>query len=430
MPTDIKCPNCGHSFPMEDAVAEEYKKDLRERMQKFVGEKEREFQKKTEDFTRRERELLEQSQQQQVVFATKLDEERRRIQAATEQTLRKSITSDFENKLRLLEDANKDSEEKLRTSRQKELEFLKKEQDLKNKEAELELSVQRLLQEERTRLSLEIRQLESQKTAAKETEYQLKLKELEKQLDDQKKLASEMERRAEEMKRKAEQGSMQLQGEVQELALEDLLRTAFPFDDITEVGKGVRGADCILTIRNNHGQECGKIIYESKRTLTFSLDWIEKLRADMRSQGADVAVIVTQTLPKDMNGFGEKEGVYICSFAEVRALTQVLRNGVIQLFNAAKTHENTGDKMHLLYTYLTSNEFGEQWKAIREGFLSMRQSIQRERDAMERLWKAREKQLEKVLLNVAHVRGSIEGIAGKDAIDINLLEDGADELPL
>ena len=414
MPTDIKCPNCGHSFPMEEAVAEEYKKDLRDRMQTFIREKEREYQKKAE--------------QQDALFAGKLDEERRRIQSITEQSLRKSITGDFENKLRLLEDANKDNEEKLRTSRQKELEFLKKEQDLKNKEAELELSVQRLVQEERTRLSEEIRQLESQKTAAKETEYQLKLKELEKQLEDQKKLAAEMERRAEEMKRKAEQGSMQLQGEVQELALEGLLRASFPFDTVTEVGKGVRGADCILTIRNTHGQECGKIIYESKRTLTFSLDWIEKLKADMRSLGTDVAVIVTQTMPKDMNGFGEKEGVYICSFAEVRALTQVLRNAVIEIYKVAKTQENTGDKMHLLYKYLTSNEFGEQWKAIREGFLSMRQSIQREREAMERLWKAREKQLEKVLLNVAHVRGSIEGIAGKDAIDINLLEDSSDEM--
>jgi hypothetical protein len=428
MPTEIKCPNCGHAFPMEEAVAEEYKQELRDQMLIFKKEKEKELQKRQDEFGRREQELLQQSRQQEEIFAGRLEEERRSIQATTEQSLRKSITNDYEYKLRLLEDAQKDNEEKLRASRQKELEFLKKEQDLKNKEAEIELSVQRLLLEERTRLTEEIRQLESQKVAAKETEYQLKLKELEKQLDYQKRLAGEMERRAEEMKRKAEQGSMQLQGEVQELALEELLRTGFPFDTVAEVGKGVKGADCILTIRNNYGQECGKIIYESKRTLTFSQDWIEKLRADMRSQGAGVAIIVTQTLPKDMNGFGEKEGVYICSFAEVRALTQVLRNGVIQIHNLAKTHENTGDKMHLLYSYLTSNEFGEQWKAIREGFLSMRLSIQRERDAMERLWKAREKQLEKVLLNVAHVRGSIEGIAGKDAIDINLVEDGEDEL--
>jgi hypothetical protein len=256
----------------------------------------------------------------------------------------------------------------------------------------------------------------------------MRLKELEKQLEDQKKLAIEMERRAEEMKRKAEQGSTQLQGEVQELALEDLLRSTFPFDEISEVGKGVRGADCIQTVRNTHGQECGKIIYESKRTQSFSPDWVEKLKADMRSQGAMVAVIVTHAMPKDMDHFGEKNGVWICSFAEVKALSHVLRDGIIRVSHAAKSQANKGDKMHLLYDYLTSTEFGEQWKAIREGFLSMKQSIQRERDTMERLWKAREKQLEKVLLNAAHIRGSIEGIAGKDAIDIDLLEDDASEL--
>ncbi|HXO76964.1 MAG TPA: DUF2130 domain-containing protein, partial [Puia sp.] len=136
----------------------------------------------------------------------------------------------------------------------------------------------------------------------------------------------------------------------------------------------------------------------------------------------------TQAMPKDMNSFGERNGVWICSFAEVKALAYVLRDGVIRIFNAARSQENKGDKMHLLYDYLTSTEFGEQWKAIREGFLSMKQSIQKERDTMERLWKAREKQLEKVLLNAAHVRGSIEGIAGKDAIDVNLLEEEDDLL--
>ena len=207
-----------------------------------------------------------------------------------------------------------------------------------------------------------------------------------------------------------------------------MLRAAFPFDSIGEVGKGVRGADCIQTVRDTHGQECGKIIYESKRTQSFSPDWVEKLKADMRNQGAIVAVIVTQAMPKDMESFGEKNGVWICSFAEVRALSYVLRDGVIRIFNAAKSQQNKGDKMHLLYDYLTSSEFSEQWAAIREGFMSMKQSIQRERDTMERLWKAREKQLEKVLLNAAHVRGSIDGIAGKDAIDINLVGDAEDDL--
>ena len=406
---------------MEEAVTEEFKQELREQMVQYKKEKDQELVKKQDEFARREADLLQSSQRQEAVYNKKLEEERSRIQQTTEQTLRKSIGTDFENKLRLLEDANKDNEEKLKTSRQKELEYLKKEQELKNKEAELELSVQRRLQEERGKLSEELRGLEEQKMAARETEYQLKLKELEKQLDDQKRLA-------EEMRRKADQGSMQLQGEVQELALEELLRATFPFDEISEVGKGVRGADCIQTVRNNFGQECGKIIYESKRTRDFSPDWIEKLKADMRSQGALLAVIVTQTMPKGMDCFGEKNGVWICSFSEVKAVAYILRDMILKLFTAARSQDNKGDKMNLLYNYLTSQEFSEQWKAIREGFLSMKQSIQRERDTMEKMWKAREKQLEKVLLNAAHFRGSIEGIAGKDVIDVNLLEEG-EELP-
>jgi hypothetical protein len=217
---------------------------------------------------------------------------------------------------------------------------------------------------------------------------------------------------------------MKLQGEVQELALMEMLAATFPFDEISEVPVGVRGADCIQTVRNNFGQECGKIIYESKRTNAFANEWIEKLKADMRSQTAEIAVLVTRTMPKEMDCFGVKDGVWVCSFSEVKALTAVLRDGVIRLFNAAKTQENRGDKMHLLYDYLTSTEFAEQWRAIREGFMSMKLSIQRERDAMEKLWKTREKQLEKVLLNAAHIRGSIEGISGIDTIDLNLLESG------
>ena len=409
MPTNIKCPNCGTEFPMEEAVSEEYKKELRSEMQKYKKQKDDEILKKEKDF-----QVVLQNKDNE--FAKKFQDEKNNIQRTVEENLRKSISADYENKLAMLEQSNKSNEEKLKLSRQKELEFLQKEQELKNKEAELELSVQRKLQEERTKLSEEIRKIEEQKTSAKESEYQLRLKELEKQLDDQKKLADEM-------KRKAEQGSMQLQGEVQELALEELLKSAFPFDEILEVGKGVRGADCIQHVRNNFGQVCGKIIYESKRTENFGADWTDKLKADMRSQGADIAVLITKTMPKDMIQFGERNGVWICKFDEARALVHVLRDGIIKIYGASKSQENRGDKMHLLYDYLTSNEFSEQWKAIREGFLSMKQSIQKERDMMEKLWKAREKQLEKVLLNAAHVKGSIEGIAGQDSIDMHLLDD-------
>ncbi|MDZ4807043.1 MAG: DUF2130 domain-containing protein [Bacteroidota bacterium] len=393
MATEIKCPNCGHQFEPNESIREEIEKELRTKAADWQKKKNEEFQ-------------------------VKLDDEKKKLQQSLEENIRKNITGDFENKLRMLEQNNKDNEEKLKLSRQKELEFLKKEQELLNKEKEIDLQLQRLLLEERSKLSEIIRKEEAEKNSLKDTENQMRLKELEKQLDDQKKLAAEM-------RRKSEQGSMQLQGEVQELALEELLRAAFPFDVISEVGKGVRGADCIQTIRNNFGQECGKIIFESKRRQNFSHEWIEKLKADMRIIGADVAVIVTSVLPKDMDRFGEKDGVWICSFAEVKPIVQMLRDGIIKISTALKSQENRGDKMHLLYDYLTSREFAEQWQAIREGFMSMKLSIQKERDAMEKLWKAREKQLEKVLLNAAHVRGSIEGISGTD-VDLNLLENTGD----
>ncbi|MBL0155269.1 MAG: DUF2130 domain-containing protein [Chitinophagaceae bacterium] len=392
MATEIKCPNCGHSFEPNDAIRDEVQRELRSQAADWQKKKTEEFQ-------------------------SKLEEEKKRMQQQMEDSIRKNISADYENKLLMLEKNNTENEAKLKEARQQQLDIMKKEQELKNKEEELELSVQKKLNEARETLSKEIRKLEEERNQAKETEFQLRLKEMEEKLEAQKKLA-------EEMKRRAEQGSMQLQGEAQELALEEMLRTTFPFDLVTEVGKGVRGADCIQTVRNNLAQECGKIIYESKRTREFSSEWIEKLKADMRSQGADVALLVTQTFPKDMKQFGEKDGIWICSFAEVKAVVMLIRDGIIKISQANKSQENRGDKMHMLYDYLTSREFSEQWKAIGEGFMGMKISILKEREQMEKLWKAREKQLEKIMLNAVQVQGSILGIAGKE---IELLLPGSEE---
>jgi hypothetical protein len=409
MATEVKCPSCGFGFPIEEVMAEEYKKELRNKMQDYTRQKEDEYKKKDEEFLTKER-------QQKAEFEQRLNTEKKQLQQSLEENIRKTVGQDYENQVLMLKANAQETEEKLKQSRQKELQFLQRENELKQKEQEMELAMQRKLQEQRNELSEQIRKQEAERHSIKDTEYQLKVKELEKQLDDQKKLA-------EEMKRKAEQGSMQLQGEAQELILEELLRNYFPFDLISEVGKGVRGADCVQTVRNQFGQECGKIIYESKRTATFGADWIDKLKKDMRSVGVDVAVIVTQCYPKGMDCFGEKDGVWICSFDEVKAVSYILRDGVIKLSNLIKSQDNKGDKMHLLYDYLTSGEFSEQWKAIREGYMSMRISIQKERDAMEKMWKSREKQLDKVLLNASHIKGSIEGIAGSDTIHLSLSDD-------
>ena len=402
----ITCPNCNHQF---EPGKDEIKKELRTQMIEWEKKKDEEFRKKEAGYQ-------QQLQQKEEESAKALLKEKQRLQTELQESITKSIASDYENKLKLLQQSANDSEEKLKEARKKELEFLQKEQALKNKEQELELNVQLQLQKEREKLTEDIRKIEEQRGAAKESDYQMKLRELEKQLEDQKKLA-------EEMRRKSEQGSMQLQGEVQELLLEELLQTTFPFDTIEEVGKGVRGADCVLVVRNKFGVEAGKIIYESKRTKDFGGDWIEKLKTDMRNLGADMAVIVTQTLPKDMERFGEKNGVYICTFSEVKSVALLLRNALLKIFEVRKSQDNKGDKMVLLYDYLVGNEFGEQWKALRDGFMMMRQSIQNERNAMEKLWKAREKALERVLLSAVHIKGSIEGIAGADAVNLNLVED-------
>lgn len=395
MATDIKCPNCGHQFEPTDTIREEVEKELRSKAADWQKKKNEEFQ-------------------------LKLDEERKKIQAETELTIRKSIASDFENKLRIAEQANKETEEKLKLARQKELEFLKKEQELKNKEAEIEINVQKELQKERAKLSDEIRKIEEQKVAARETEHQLKERELLKQLDDQKKLV-------EEMRRKQEQGSMQLQGESQELLLEEILKERFPFDTIEEVGKGVEGADCILVVRNNKGDECGKIIFESKRTKGWNNSWVDKLKGDMRKKQADLAILVSQVYPKGMECFGEKDGVWIANFREVIHLTVALRNAIIRVAETKKSEENKGEKMQMLYNYLTGIEFRQNIEAIVEGFISMKNSITRERVQMEKIWKEREKQLDKVLMSTSGLYGSIKGIAGASVQDIPMLELPAEE---
>lgn len=388
---NVTCPKCQHNFEPTDAIREEVEKELRGKMT--------DWQKKKEEETT----LL-------------LAEQKITIENELAEKLKKEVGAQYDHKIKVMQQSESAMSKQVKDFQEKELAFLKQVQVIQAKEAELELELQRKLVKERETLKAQIQKEEIERGSLKEQEHQLKVKELEKQLDDQRKLADEM-------KRKAEQGSMQMQGEVQELLLEELLKSSFPFDEIVEVGKGVRGADCIQVVRNNLGQEAGKIIYESKRTTAFAQEWIEKLKADMRSQGADIAIIVTQSFPKDMERFGEKEGVYICTYQEVKSVALLLRTALLKLFDAKKNQLNKGDKMSFLYDYLTSNEFNEQWKAIGEGFRQMRQSIQKERDAMEKLWKSREKQLEKVLLNAMHIKGSIEGIAGADSINMNLLED-------
>lgn len=411
----ITCPNCKHQFEPGDSMRDEIQKEVNQKAKDWQLRKEQEYKSKEQEFQNKETLYQQQLLQKDDEINKRLIAEKQKIQAELQQSLTKAIASDFENQMKLLQQNLADNEEKLKSARSKELEFLQKEQALINKELELELSVQKQLQQEREKLTEEIRKIEEQKVSAKEHDFLMKVKELEKQLEDQKKLA-------EEMRRKSEQGSMQLQGEVQELLLEELLQSTFPFDKIEEVGKGVRGADCIQLVRNQFGIETGKIIYESKRTKDFGGDWIEKLKADMRNLGADVAVIVTQTLPKGMERFGEKDGVYVCTFTEVKSVALLLRNAILKIYDAKKGQENKGDKMALLYDYLVGNEFIGQWSAMREGFKNLRSLLQKERDDFEKNWKKKQVIIEKIINSSLQISGSMEGISGTD-VDISLLDE-------
>jgi hypothetical protein len=242
----------------------------------------------------------------------------------------------------------------------------------------------------------------------------LAIRELQKQLEDQKKLT-------EEMKRKQEQGSMQLQGEVQELAIEEWLTANFPLDTIEEIKKGARGGDCIQTVNTRTRQNCGTIYYESKRTKDFQPSWIEKFKGDIRERGSNIGVLVTDVLPSDMDRMGLKDGIWICTYDEFKGLCKVLREALIQISNATVSQENKGDKMSLLYDFLTSNTFRLQIEAIVEGFTQMQADLDSEKRAMQRIWKMREKQLEKVITNTIDMHGSIKGIAGSAIQDIKQL---------
>ncbi len=409
----VKCPNCKHEFQPGDAISAEIEGKIKARYverfnkdQKDLADKERLLEKQLEL-------VKKQQEDQESIIADKVKLQK----SVLEQEAIKKAASEMQMQMELLNKELTEKSLKLKESQGKELEFLLKEKEIKNKEAELEITIQKKLLQEREQFTEQIKRQENERNSLKEKEHQMQMLELKKQLDDQKKLT-------EEMVRKQGQGSMQLQGEVHELALEDLLRSTFPFDTVEEVGKGVKGADAIHIIKNSLGQTCGKIIYESKRTKAFSNEWIDKLKHDMRNSQADLAVIVTETMPKDMDRFGMREGVWICSFSEAKSLSFVLRDSLIKIYAAQASQENKGDKMSMLYSYLTGVEFKQQIEAIVEGFTELQEGIAKEKNAMAKIWKEREKQLEKVLLNTTNFYGSVKGIAGNAISDIKKLELG------
>ena len=282
-----------------------------------------------------------------------------------------------------------------------EVDFQEREAELKRQQESMELVIKKTALEQVERVRQEER---------------LKNAELQKKLDVQTQMA-------EEMQRKAEQGSMQLQGEVQEIAIEEYLGNSFPKDKIEEICKGIRGGDCVQIVIDNFGYECGRILYESKRTKTFSKEWIGKLKEDMRLKQAEIGVIVTDAMPGgDFTRFCQIDGIWICSFSEFKSVAFLMRHTLIRIGEVITIQENKGDKMKLLYDYLTGHEFRQRVDAIREAFEQMNLDLQKERSQAIASFAKREKQIFKVMENTVALYGDVRGIAGGAVQSIKALE--------
>ena len=416
----IKCPNCGTSIDVQDILAHQLEDEIK---QKYQVQLAKEKNKHAEEQAKLEEAKLafeQKKKQENELFQERLEKQLREDRKAIEDKVKRRLTEEQEEQFKSLQqELNEKSEQVKELNRSKaEIEKLKREKGELKEEAEA--AAQKKLNELLLAEKDKIRRTEEEKN-------ELRFKELQKQLEDQKKLT-------EEMKRKQEQGSMQMQGEVQELAIEEWLSNHFPLDTIEEIKKGARGGDCIQIVNTRTRQNCGKIYYESKRTKDFQPSWIEKFKADMRDKGADIGGLVTEAMPSDFDRMGMKDGVWICTYEEFKALCAVLRETIIKLSSAISSQENKGDKMSMLYDFLTSNEFRMQIEAIVEGFSAMKTALESEKRSMQRIWKEREKQIDKVVTNTIDMYGSIKGIAGNAIQSVKALElpgdDEADELNL
>ncbi|AYN04582.1 MULTISPECIES: DUF2130 domain-containing protein [unclassified Flavobacterium] len=417
--SSIQCPNCGTIIDVNDILKHQLEDSIRKEFQQKATAQAKELELKNEQFEKAKAEFEAKKKQENELFTERLDREKKVAEKEITEKLKTKLAEENKDRLLSMEKELSEKSEKLRELNKMEGEIAKLQREkLEMKEA-IEAESQKQLN---AALVLERDKIRKQE----EEKNELKIKEYQKQSDDQKKLI-------EEMKRKQEQGSMQLQGEVMELAIEEWLASNFPLDSIDEVKKGANGADCLQIVNTRELQNCGSIYYESKRTKAFQPAWIEKFKNDIRDKKANIGVLVTEVMPAGMDRMGMRDGIWICTYEEFKGLSAVLRQSLIQVSQAVQAQENKGDKMAMLYDFLTSNEFRLQIEGIVEGFTQMQTDLDSEKRAMQRIWKQREKQIEKVVNNTLGMYGSIRGIAGNAvqtvrALELDFIDDQTEEL--
>ena len=416
----IICPKCKTEIRLTESLAAPLIEATRQQFEDKLTQKDEEIAQREQVLRDKEKQVLDAKRtlEQQVSdqVAVQLKAERLRVIDEESKKAKQASAAELESKARELSELQevlKSREEKLAEAQNAQAELIKKQRELDDAKRELELTVAKRVQDGLSEVRTQ---------AKREAEEGLKLKVLEKE----EQIAS-MQRQIEELRRKAEQGSQQLQGEVQELELESLLRIKFARDTIDPVPKGEFGGDVLHRVIGPLGQLCGTILWESKRTKNWSDGWLPKLRDDQRAAKAEIALLVTQVLPKGVEAFDFIDGVWVTESRCAIPVAIALRQSLVELATARQAGEGQKTKMELVYQYLTGPRFRHRVEAIVEKFEDMQSDLDKERKTMTRLWAKREEQIKGVIETTVGMYGDLQGIAGRtmqeiEGLEIRLLE--------
>lgn len=403
----INCPDCGATIDVNEVLVNTLKKQIEDQYKLQIIQDKKDLQQRENNLSAELEKLNNQKEDFNKKLASELEKSLAVEKLKIQTNLRETIQRESETQLKSLQqelDIKSNQIKEFNSLKSEMAKVMREKDEMESKlKADSEIELNKKLNEARE----EIAKQESVK-------HELRLKDKQKVIDD-------LNNQLKEATRKAEQGSMQLQGETQELAIEEYLAKQFPLDTIQEIKKGERGADSLHVVNTRTAQNCGSILYESKRTKNFSNTWIPKLKEDMQLKNADFGVLVTEVYPSDMTCLGQIDDIWVCSYEEFKGLCTVLRQTVTQLHSVRAKVANRGDKMGMIYDFLTSNEFKMHVESIVRGFQEMQTDLNSEKRSMQRIWKKREKQIDLVLKNTVQMYGSIEGIAGSDVEAIEIL---------
>ena len=409
--TTITCPNCKTEIKLTESLAAPLIEAIRRDYEQRLAKKDVDIANRETSLLEREEAVVKAKETIDDQVAEKLLQERAKIAADEAKKAKIALAADLDQKTKEiteLQEILNQREAKLAEAQKAQAELIRKQRELDDARRELDLTVEKRVQEGLGA---------TREQARKEAEEQLKFKVMEKEHT----IAS-MQKQIEELKRKAEQGSQQLQGEVQELELESLLSARFPRDTIEPVPKGEHGGDVLHRVVGPLGQVCGTILWECKRTKNWSDGWLGKLREDQRAAKAEIAIIISQVLPKDVEAFDLIDHVWVAHPRIAIPVAATLRQSLVELAMARQAAEGQQTKMEMVYQYLTGPRFRHRVQAIVEAFSCMQEDLDREKKAIMKQWAKREEQIDRVMQATVGMYGDLQGIAGKSLQEIEGLE--------